>query len=63
MGTKDNLMSKLKKLAKENKMLTKEIKKLRDHFATDKNLRTMKIEAIDCFDDCKKILVLLEGLV
>ena len=63
MGTKDNLMSKLKKLAKENKMLTKEIKKLRDYFATDKNLRTMKIEAIDCFDDCKKILVLLEGLV
>ena len=40
-----------------------EIKKLRDHFATDKNLKTMKIEAIDCFDDCKKILVLLEGLV
>ena len=63
MGTKDNLMPKLKKLAKENKMLTKEIKKLRDYFATDKNLRTMKIEAIDCFDDCKKILVLLEGLV
>ena len=63
MGTKDNLMSKLKKLAKENKMLTKEIKKLRDHFATDKNLKTMKIEAIDCFDDCKKILVLLESLV
>ena len=56
-------MPKLKKLAKENKLLTKEIKKLKEHFATDKNLRTMKMEAIECFDDCKKILVLLEGLV
>ena len=46
MGSKDNLMPKLKKLAKENKLLTKEIKKLKDYFATDKNLRTMKMEAI-----------------
>ena len=43
MGTRDaNMMPKLKKLAKEKSQLTRELRKLKDHFATDKNLKAMK---------------------
>ena len=31
-----------KKLSKENKLLNKEVKKLKEHFASDKNLKQMK---------------------
>lgn len=49
-------MPKLKRLKTENKLLSKEVRKLKEHFATDKNLRQMKQETVDCFDECKKIL-------
>ena len=49
-------LPKLKKLKTENKALSKEVKKLREQFATDRNLKQMKLEAIECIDECKKIL-------
>ena len=56
-------MPKLKKLKAENKLLIKEVKKLKEHFATDKNLKQMKTEAIECFNECKKILTTLDEKV
>ena len=51
------------KLSKENKRLSVEVKKLKEHLASDKNLKQMKQEASECFEECKKIINVLEGLV